>query len=124
MSTASRSAADMLEVGWPEPALVEQRIESTRSWAASSATVAKSVVVSASMAVMPIFPPRGRAFVPSSEDAGRSPAWIMRLSAGRGRAQQRPVAVRQLDGDVEELVAHEWAQHGEHRRDPVRGVLQ
>jgi hypothetical protein len=29
----------MLEVGWPEPALVLERIESTRSWAASSATV-------------------------------------------------------------------------------------
>jgi hypothetical protein len=31
----------MLEVGCPEPALVLARIESTRSWAASSATVAR-----------------------------------------------------------------------------------
>ena len=35
--TAIRSAADMLEVGWPEPALVEDRMESTLSCAASSA---------------------------------------------------------------------------------------
>jgi hypothetical protein len=41
-STATTSAADMLEVGWPEPALVLARIESTRSWAASSATVSRS----------------------------------------------------------------------------------
>ena len=33
-STAIRSAADMLDVGWPEPAEVLHRIESTRScWA-------------------------------------------------------------------------------------------
>src|SRR5215469_6331844 len=36
MSTASRSAADMLEVGWPEPADVLARIESTLScWPSS-----------------------------------------------------------------------------------------
>src|SRR5262245_36342021 len=43
MSTASRSAADMLEVGCPEPALVEERIESTRSCAASSAMVSSPI---------------------------------------------------------------------------------
>jgi hypothetical protein len=31
----------MLEVGCPEPALVLERIESTRNWAASSATVSR-----------------------------------------------------------------------------------
>ena len=31
-----RCAADIDEVGWPEPAAVEHRIESTASWAASS----------------------------------------------------------------------------------------
>jgi hypothetical protein len=31
----------MLRLGCPEPALVLERIESTRSWAASSATVAR-----------------------------------------------------------------------------------
>jgi hypothetical protein len=40
-STASRSAADMLDVGCPEPTLVLERIESTRNWAASSATVSR-----------------------------------------------------------------------------------
>lgn len=33
----------MLEVGWPDPALVEDRIESTRSCAASSAMVSRRV---------------------------------------------------------------------------------
>src|SRR5690625_7223069 len=42
MSVASRSAADMLEVGWPEPALLEERTESTRSWAASSGIWSRS----------------------------------------------------------------------------------
>ncbi len=31
-----RSAADMPEVGWPEPAAVVQRMLSMRNWAASS----------------------------------------------------------------------------------------
>src|SRR5262249_49556652 len=38
LPAASRSAADILEVGWPEPALVKEPTESTRSCAASSAT--------------------------------------------------------------------------------------
>jgi len=33
----------MLDVGCPDPALVEDRIESTRSWAASSAAVSREV---------------------------------------------------------------------------------
>src|SRR2546426_817959 len=33
----------MLEVGCPEPALVDERTESTRSWAASSATTSRPV---------------------------------------------------------------------------------
>jgi hypothetical protein len=33
----------MLEVGCPEPAAVLERIESTRNWAARSATVPRSV---------------------------------------------------------------------------------
>jgi hypothetical protein len=33
----------MLEVGCPEPALVDERIASTRNWAATSATVPMSV---------------------------------------------------------------------------------
>jgi hypothetical protein len=35
----------MLEVGWPEPALVLERIASTRNWPASSAAVSRSVVL-------------------------------------------------------------------------------
>ena len=31
-----RSAADMQEVGWPDPASVVQRMLSTRNWAANS----------------------------------------------------------------------------------------
>src|SRR6202161_4642468 len=34
----------MLDVGWPDPALVEERIESTRSCAARSATVSRPIV--------------------------------------------------------------------------------
>src|SRR5438552_10223870 len=44
-----RSAADSDEVGWPEPAAVEQRIESARSWRASS--VYRSVRAGAWLAV-------------------------------------------------------------------------
>src|SRR5580700_8991980 len=51
-STASRSAADMLDVGWPDPALVEERIESTRSWAARSATVSRPNVEAECVVVM------------------------------------------------------------------------
>ena len=36
MSTAMRSAADMEEVGWPEPAAADARTESTRSCCPSS----------------------------------------------------------------------------------------
>jgi hypothetical protein len=35
----------MLEVGWPEPALVLARIESTRNCRASTSTVARSAVL-------------------------------------------------------------------------------
>jgi len=42
MSTAIRSAADMLDVGWPDPAAVLARTESTRSCWASSKTSARS----------------------------------------------------------------------------------
>jgi hypothetical protein len=39
----------MLEVGWPDPAEVLDRIESTRSCCASSATVARSASVTTSV---------------------------------------------------------------------------
>src|ERR1700678_887084 len=39
----------MLDVGCPDPALVEERIESTRSCAASSATVSRPIVESCSV---------------------------------------------------------------------------
>ena len=42
----------MLEVGCPDPALVLDRIESTRSCAASSAAVARSIPVSGVLVVM------------------------------------------------------------------------
>src|SRR5690348_7460234 len=42
----------MLDVGCPEPALVDERIESTRSCAASSATVSRLVVASGVIVVM------------------------------------------------------------------------
>jgi hypothetical protein len=45
----------MLEVGCPDPALVEERIESTRSWAAKWATVSRSVCVE-TMLVMTLLP--------------------------------------------------------------------
>jgi hypothetical protein len=50
----------MLEVGWPDPALVLARIESTRSWAAISATSsrmisAEIVVVVAMVLRMPAY---------------------------------------------------------------------
>src|SRR5450631_40040 len=36
----------MLDVGWPDPALVLDRMESTRSWAASSPASARSIPLS------------------------------------------------------------------------------
>src|SRR5450759_2135149 len=49
MRTEIRSAADIEEVGWPEPAAVLQRIESTRScwpsWRANSRSVVARVAV-------------------------------------------------------------------------------
>src|SRR3989475_12634387 len=51
MRTAMRSAADIEEVGWPEPAAVLQRMESTRScwpsWRANSRSVVAIVSVTA-----------------------------------------------------------------------------
>src|SRR5712664_375446 len=49
MRTATRSAADIDEVGWPEPAAVLQRIESTRSCCPSWRANSRSVVASASV---------------------------------------------------------------------------
>jgi hypothetical protein len=46
MRTPRRSAADMDDVGWPDPALVLARTESTLSWAATSETVSRSGTVS------------------------------------------------------------------------------
>ena len=40
-----RSAADSEDVGWPEPASVLHRIESTRSWRASWRTVSNVSVI-------------------------------------------------------------------------------
>src|ERR1700738_2689397 len=49
MRTAVRSAADIEEVGWPDPAAVLQRIESTRSCCPSWRANSRSVVASASV---------------------------------------------------------------------------
>src|SRR3984957_5540644 len=46
----------MLDVGWPDPALVEERIESTRSWAARSATVSRPIVEAECVVVMSELP--------------------------------------------------------------------
>lgn len=46
----------MLEVGCPDPALVLQRIESTRSWAASSATVSRSICGTDAALVVVVIP--------------------------------------------------------------------
>src|SRR3984957_437332 len=46
------SAADMLEVGWPDPALVELRTESTRSCAARSATTSRDIALVSPAVVM------------------------------------------------------------------------
>ena len=57
-----RSAADMDEVGWPEPAAVVQRMLSTRSWAASSFQVAIGSAMGASLVCrcsVNMFPPQG-----------------------------------------------------------------
>ena len=52
MRTAIRSAADIDEVGWPEPAAVLQRIESTRSCWPSWRTNSRSVVDCVSVTAM------------------------------------------------------------------------
>src|SRR5579859_7414027 len=52
MRTAIRSAADIDEVGWPEPAAVLQRIESTRSCWPSWRANSRSVVARVSVTVM------------------------------------------------------------------------
>src|SRR5579863_10403231 len=63
MSTASRSAADMLEVGWPDPALVEERIESIRNCAASSAAASRPMVAGSVVVIRRRLPSLG---VPSA----------------------------------------------------------
>jgi hypothetical protein len=67
----------MLEVGWPEPALVLARIESTRSCAASSATVSKPMSEGDMIAVIVIPPWNGQA-----STRGASAAAVVK----RGRA--------------------------------------
>src|ERR1700693_2817773 len=52
MRTPIRSAADIDEVGWPEPAAVLQRIESTRSCWPSWRANSRSVVARVSVTVM------------------------------------------------------------------------
>ena len=49
MSTAIRSAADIDEVGWPEPAVVLDRMLSTRSCCPSSRMKSKPWVVRTSV---------------------------------------------------------------------------
>jgi hypothetical protein len=49
MRTPMRSADDIEEVGWPEPAAVLQRIESTRSCCPNCRANSRSVVASVSV---------------------------------------------------------------------------
>src|SRR5258705_4439910 len=69
MRTAMRSAADIEEVGCPEPAAVLQRIESTRSCCPSWRANSRSVVASASVVTVISLPATHR--VESSRSDGR-----------------------------------------------------
>src|SRR5690242_7963725 len=91
--TAIRSAADIEEVGWPEPAAVLQRIESTRSCWPSWRAKSRSVVVTVSVTAMSL--PRTAVrnellggleikFIERSKDAR------LRRPSDRGSAGPRP----------------------------------
>src|SRR3954454_8409630 len=69
----------MLEVGCPEPALVDERIASTRSWAASSETVSRPVCEL--MLVVMTLPSRSRYGADLMETY---PRW--RVTTGSGQA--------------------------------------
>src|SRR5437870_305719 len=59
MRTAMRSAADIDDVGWPEPAAVLHRIESTRSCWPSWRANSRSVVAIVSVTAMSLLGTRG-----------------------------------------------------------------
>src|SRR5690242_11173525 len=90
MSVASKSAADMLDVGWPEPALVLARIESTRSCCPSSRIMSSPgcvVPVMVTIDMQPLFLELHRPVrIPDGRDCLRWIGTVPGLGEGLGGA--------------------------------------
>src|ERR1700722_6119667 len=85
----------MLEVGWPDPALVEERIESTRSCAARSATTSSDTSFVSPAVVMADFLPMGWRSMRAHERQALLLGSHRRYGGGpRGGGGRRPPARR------------------------------
>src|ERR1700743_2691503 len=98
----------MLEVGWPDPALVLERIESTRNWRARSAAWARSIPVSGwaftRNPFYDVIPGRSRLNIRSSLAPGRPnhPSPDHRAVTSLGRARRPFVRDVGDNGDMSE----------------------
>src|SRR5229473_5064393 len=95
--TAMRSAADIEDVGCPEPAAVLERMESTRSCCPSWRANSRSVVASASVVTVISLPTTCEWHLPRRNFAGPGVYSTLSLSVCRNRVEKQPV--RPAGGD-------------------------